>query len=174
MKNEEYKITEDKKLVYFGKKYTLLPLALHTKSKIDKVFAFNQPLAEDETVQQDCIGDIFNLYSVPKTLKEQYSEIIHQATIFIANSLKNFDLEKQLFIDVYSDFFYANIIQNGRLLFSNAFEYANTEEFVYFVLNIFDKFGLHQLETKLIISGEIDKKDEKIKLLKDYIKMVNV
>ncbi|MDR0873842.1 MAG: DUF3822 family protein [Prevotellaceae bacterium] len=172
MKNEEYKIMKDNTVVYFGKKYTLVPLALHAKNKIDEIFAFNQPLGKDETVQQDCIDGIFNLYSVPKTLKEHFSEITHQATIFIEHSLKNSDLEKQVFIDVYPDFFYANITQNGRLLFSNAFEYANAEEFVYFVLNIFDKFGLNQLENKLIISGETDKKDDKIRLLKDYIKFL--
>ena len=169
-------------VAYCGRNYTLLPLALHVNNKIDEVFAFNQPLEKDEIVRQDNIAnlDVFNLYSIPKTLlatlKEQYPQavICHQASVFIEKSLEKQDIEKQLFIEVYSGFFYANITQNGKLLFSNAFEYANTEEFIYFVLNIFDKFGLNQLETKLHISGEINKKDKKAGILKDYIKYIEI
>ena len=167
----------DKNIVtYCGKNYTLLPLALHVNNKIDEIFTFNQPLQADETVRQDSIGDIFNIYSIPKKLlaeiKEQFpnSTIFHQASVFIGETLKKSDIEKRLFIEVYPGFFYANIVQNGKLLFSNAFEYTTSDEFIYFVLNIFDKFDLNQLETKLTISGEINKKDKKIAILKDYIK----
>ena len=177
MKNEELiKCCLEKNLVaYCGKHYTLLPLALHV-NKIDEIFAFNQPLAKGEVVRQDNVGDIFNLYSIPQNLlaeiKEKYPQvkICHQATLFIEKSLEKQDIEKQIFLDIYSDFFYANITQNGKLLFSNVFEYDDSEEFIYFVLNIFDKFNLNQLETKLYVSGEINKKDRKIAILKDYMK----
>ena len=176
------KYLEKNIIVYCGKHYSLLPLALHAMNKIDEIFAFNQPLLPDEIVQQDSIDgrDIFNIYSIPKVLlkeiKEQYpqAKICHQATVFIAETLKKTDIEKQIFIDVYPDFFYANITQNDKLLFSNAFAYGNIEEFIYFVLNIFDKFDLNQLETKLTISGEINKKDKKIAILKDYIKHIEL
>ena len=105
-------------------------------------------------------------------IKETYpqAKICHRATLFIEKSLEKQTIEKQAFLDVYPGFFYANIVQNGKLLFSNTLEYANVEEFIYFVLNIFDKFGLDQLETKLTISGEINKKDKRIGVLKDYLK----
>ena len=181
MKN--FRVNNNKNIVaYCGKNYTLLPLALHTNNKIDEVFVFNQPLLPDEIVRQDNIEgmDIFNIYSIPKNLlaeiKEQFPQnaICHQATIFIGETMKKPDIEKQIFIEIYPDFFYANITQNAKLLFSNAFEYSSVEEFIYFVLNIFDKFSLNQLEAKLTISGEINKKDKKIAILKDYIKQIEI
>jgi hypothetical protein len=189
-------------IVYAGQNYTLIPSELFETKYAEEYFCFAHKLEENEKIVYEQIkgSDIFNIYSLPKDLLEFLQQkfpnvpIHHQNSMLIndtvtkeiagrtsndkagcressVNEVKP-QSQKVLHIDVFPDFFYAVITEQGKLILSNSIAYANTNEFVYFIINLFDKFNLNQNESRLFISGDIEKADEKIEILSKYIEQI--
>lgn len=166
-------------IAYCGKHYTLLPEILFEENNKKELFGFNQPLTETEIIRYEtiCETEIVNIYSISENLfyflKQKFPQavILHQASTLINEAILSSKTQQiqSLHIDVYPDFFYATIVDNGNLILSNSFAYENTNEFIYFVISLFNRFELSLSEVNLFLSGNINKTSEEVRILRNYI-----
>jgi hypothetical protein len=166
--------------------YTLLPAFLHEKENTEKYWnlAFGENDRDKYVLLTDQLSwtEIISVYSVPKELLGQIhniypsARIINQQSIHILTSIlenkKNNRI--QVYIEVLPDFFDAVVMEKGKMLLANSYKYRNTDEFLYFILNLYEQFNLDQYEAGIMLSGAISEQDEKTVKLKKYISSVNI
>ena len=168
-------------ITYGGQSYSLMPCELFDADKATEILSFSQSQA-GETVRHEQLlkTNIINIFSIPENLLQFLTQrfpdasILHQSTALISDAIRQSQEQqaKQLHIDVHAGFFYATIVDNGKLILSNSFTYENTAEFAYFVLNLFSKFDLNQDETHLFFSGNINKTGDEVDILQHYIRHI--
>jgi hypothetical protein len=124
--------------------------------------------------------DMVNIYTVPA---EVYSflvgiypsiQFVHQQSVHIVSSLFENKRENnsQVYLQVHSGFLDALVLQQGKLILANSYRFQDTDEFLYFSINLFEQFHLNQYSTSIILSGEINEEDEKTAGLRRYIRTV--
>ena len=163
-------------IIHNGQFYTIFEGKLFDESQINKLFAFNYSLQKDEEVRHEKIDEtgMINIYSVPKSLLGNQTPLSHRATALIVDTLEKSKQNnaKQLHIDIQAGFFYANIVENGRLLLSNAFSYNDSNELAYFVMALYSKFGLDPQKNPLIVSScETEEGKAGLDILKDFVEI---
>jgi hypothetical protein len=176
---------EETLCVWDTPQYTLLPSAVFDEKNIAHFWKLN--FGENDTQNLSFFSDrlklpdVVNIYAVPAEfvtlLKEIFPSIqfINQQSVQIINSLFENKKENnsQVYIQVHRDFFDALVLQKGKIILANSCYFQNRDEFLYFSINIFEQLQLDPYSTQIILSGEIDEKDEKTVTLRRYIRTVD-
>jgi len=121
-------------------------------------------------------ADIKNVISIDSHLKTalenifQKPRIYNQAVPFLEGVQKSLEREDELvfFMDVQPKHFQIGFFKDFRLEFYNTFEYANADEFNYFLLSIIQSLEIQLEHTWVIISGKISSSDEIYKRIEKY------
>lgn len=92
----------------------------------------------------------------------QKPKIYSQAEPFLEGIQKNLSRESDLvcYLDFKERHFQIGFLKDFRLEFYNSFEYANADEFNYYLLNIIESLALQIEETLIFLSGRISTTDE--------------
>jgi hypothetical protein len=93
-------------------------------------------------------GKIYRLLSSRFTTANYW----HQTGVIIKNSLVS-----GIYLDFMQEDFSAVVFEEDKLLFAGSFNYLTPTDVLYHLLKIIDCFRLSQQETKLMISGLLDK-----------------
>lgn len=184
-KKDEFLSRKYKSSSYFfiTDKSTLVPSPLFNKEKIKEYLMFNHPLGEHDKIFYNQIKNAgtYTVYSIPVTICEildkQFPEIksYHQSVPFIEQILlKNqpSGFEYSAFIHVTRGIFDIAVTQSKKLMLYNQFRYRNENDFIYFVLNIFEQLKLNPGNTLLLLSGELTKTSKYYESVKKYIKSI--
>jgi hypothetical protein len=165
--------------------YTLLPGAVFDEENRKRYWELNfgESDAQHLSFFSDRLKlpDVINIYAVPAglvaLLKEIFPSIqfINQQSIQIIDSLLENKKENnsQVYIQVHRDFFDALVLQKGKIILANSYPFQNKDEFLYFSINLFEQLRLDPCSTEIILSGEIDEKDEKTVGLRKYVRTVD-
>jgi hypothetical protein len=173
---------KDTLVIWESQHSTLVPSVLFDAKEQDAYFHFNQSADKDEKICADKLknAETYNIYSVPAglegILKLDSLRIRHHATVFIEAMMifsKNKISSKLVFVDVHSAFFDMLIIENNRLLFYNSFAYKTPEDFIYFVLFVFEQLKLSPELDGIILSGEILKNSALSDILYKYVRNID-
>jgi len=165
--------------------YTLLPKPLYMTDKKEDYWNLNfDNKASEETILTDEVRmtDIINMYYMDKTLPainelmNVYPNLcfVHRQTIQMSMSvMKNRQgNQQQLHLFLQQDAIDVVYTSEGRVILANTYAYKKEDEFLYYVLNVFDQLKLNQYQTEVLIYGS---NKEKIKdLLSDYIKVITI
>jgi len=165
--------------------YTLLPSAVFDEENRERYWKLN--FGESDTQHLSFFSDrlklpdVINIYAVPVEfvvfLKEIFPSIqfINQQSIQIIDSLFENKKENnsQVYLQVHRDFFDALVLQKGKIILANSYLFQSKDEFLYFSINLFEQLRLDPYATEIILSGEIDEKDEKTASLRRYIQTVD-
>lgn len=84
--------------------------------------------------------------------------LIHTASaVFVKGILRKYSqlIVRQVFINVYHDFFEISVIQGLRLLYLNAFRYTSPSDVLYYVIFVLEQLGFVPSEEKVTLMGEI-------------------
>ncbi|MCD6565761.1 MAG: DUF3822 family protein [Bacteroidales bacterium] len=168
---------------YITDKSTLVPSPLFNKDKIKEYLMFNHPLEEHNKIFYNQIKNAgtYTVYSIPvnicEILDKQFPGIknYHQSVPFIEQILlKNQpgEFDFSAFINVTPGIFDIAVSQSKKLILYNQFRFRNENDFIYFVLNIFEQLKLSPEKTLLLLSGEITKTSKYYESLKKYIKSI--
>ncbi|HHD82664.1 MAG TPA: DUF3822 family protein, partial [Bacteroidetes bacterium] len=168
---------------YITDKSTLVPSPLFNKDKIKEYLMFNHPLEEHNKIFYNQIKNAgtYTVYSIPvnicEILDKQFPGIknYHQSVPFIEQILlKNQpgEFDFSAFINVTPGIFDIAVSQSKKLILYNQFRFRNENDFIYFVLNIFEQLKLNPKKTLLLLSGEITKTSKYYESLKKYIKSI--
>jgi hypothetical protein len=162
-------------------KFTLVPAPLFDPGRKDDYFSFNHVTAESNVILNNKLSepDSFLLFSVSKPLYELMMSIYpaayplhHLKPLFdhishIRKSAGNYYIH----VHIETGFFDLIIFNNNSLEFSNAFNYRNISDILYFILNVFKSKGIGQEET-IYLSGQTERYDDLFSNLSLYIRNV--
>ena len=161
---------------------TLLPAALFLKDHLKLYFEFNHVLNDLDELHYNYLKKedaylVFPVYSEIANLFLQRwinTGFFNQATPFIDAILSIEDAKDRIAgINLNEGHFDIIVVENNRLKYHNNFSFRAVEDFLYFVLFVFDKLGLEQESTPLLISGEIDKFSEHPALIRKYFRKLS-
>lgn len=79
---------------------------------------------------------------------------------------------KEFFVHVAENHFEIVIIENKKLLFFNSYDYQTSEDFIYYILFIFEQLHLNPQEQLVQLVGEIDENSELYQIVYKFIKNV--
>ena len=156
---------------------TLLPAALFDKSQLKSYFEFNHTLDDLDELRYNFLKqvDAYLVFPIYHELANLYLKswvnavFYHQATPFISEAVHTGLLVgKAVHVHFSSGHFDIAVTNEQDLLFHNNFLYRSDEDLWYFILFVFDKLGLEQGSTPVLLSGDIDKFSGRPSLLKRY------
>lgn len=161
---------------------TLVPSALFEEDKKEIYLNFNASLTEDEVIMTDEINslDAKNIFALPASLKtklnHKYSNVkYHHASSALIDTLtannKN-QTGKKIYIHIESTHFEILLIEGKNLIFYNSFNYHSTEDFIYYVLFVFEQLQLNPEKTETILLGEVEKSSALYTLTNKYIRNI--
>lgn len=168
------------KAVVYSRKTIIVPSAFYTEKEEKNLLEFNIKIDENEQVINNKLkNNSYNIFAINKQLvnllNEKFNDIsiYNQASVIINENIISPSKEKnKLYIDSDKDFIDVALYKKGNLLFKNTFEYKTTTDFVFHILNIFDKFELQPNKIDLVLSGEVTSISDEVTLLKNYIKKI--
>ncbi|OUR91783.1 hypothetical protein A9Q87_08220 [Flavobacteriales bacterium 34_180_T64] len=169
-------------LIYHNQLSSIVPKLLFNEQNSADYLKFNAKILKTDYITHDQIeiNDSVNVY-VPLVNINNYIfdkfgafEFKHASTILIETLLKT-ELsakESRFYINVEKNHLEIILIENGALIFYNAFEYDSVEDFIYYILFTLEQLHLDQEHLKVVLTGSIHKNDANYKILYKYIRHI--
>jgi hypothetical protein len=168
------------KFVVYSTKTIIVPKAFYSLEKEANILEFNVSIDNNEEIYRNKLrNDSYNIFTINKNIlaliKSNFTnfEIYNQASVIINENFVNQSKDKTtLLIESEKQFIDVSLFIKSQLIFKNTFSYKTSTDFVFFVLNIFDKFNLQPEKIELIISGIFTNESNEIIMLSNYIKKI--
>ena len=160
---------------------TLAPINVFEQKDYTAILKFNFPFVQidDYCILSNEIGiyGITNIFAVPKHAKDFFEEQFPHVKYYNYNStiLSRLirDTKKaqngQVALSVHGKLISIAYADKGKLQFSNNFTVETASDIAYLCANVYEQFNLNQHQTKIVISGNVTKKDDIISLLRKHI-----
>ena len=158
---------------------TLLPAALFDRDHLKLYFEFNHVINDLDELHYNYLkqADAYLIFPVYSEIANLYlktwlnTRFFHQSTPLI-DALMSGENETGVLagINFSEDHFDIIVKENRHLKYHNNFRFRSEEDLIYFILFVFDKLGLDQENTAVILSGEIDKFSDRPSLMKRYFR----
>jgi len=167
--------------VFSSRKSTLVPMEFFNKKMLRDYFTTAHDLDEYEEIHFNKLEKVnaVNIFTIPSDITtlmvNQFPELkfYHQATTFIDNSIAKSETNGHIIgLMVYSSYFDIAVCKDGKLFLYNNLDYANENDFVYHVVNIYQQLNIPDGQTNMYLSGDIDKDSRKFKLLNRYVRNI--
>jgi len=103
------------------------------------------------------------------------ASFFHASTFFLkgARELSKHRKGYQLYLNVLGSNFQIVLFENQDLIFSNAFDFKTSKDFIYFTMLIFDQFKLKPEVVPLYLSGQISENSEIYQMIYKYIRHIH-
>lgn len=164
-------------------RFSLIPTSLFDAKSARDYLQMMVSFQEQDQIGQDTISvlDAINLYAYNTIYLEllqthfQVSNTYHVSTGMIQNFMTHFDNNdsKNIFLHIYGNNISLTVIDDGKLLFHNLFEFKASPDCLYYVLLVFKQLGLKPDKHPLYITGELLVDSEIHQLLYKYIKTIH-
>ncbi len=161
---------------------TLVPAPLYEAGAEKNYLQFNQNLNEGDVVLSDKMRtvDAYNIFGVPAELLSVVRSLRplmhHHASVLVEALLvlnRNNINPQQVFVNVHAGFFDLVVIEDRKLRFCNSFAFSSAEDFIYFVLFVFEQLKIIPGQTTLTLSGDILKNSAIYDILYKYIRQID-
>ena len=183
-KNKELAIAFEKiVLLYQTNTYTLVPSPLFNENKASEYLKFTVKILATDYVAYDEVknSQITVVYipyvNINNYFFENYGtfEYYHNTTLLLENltQVEKFSNTTNAYINVEKNFFDILIFKKGQLVLCNTFEYHTPEDFIYYILFVFEQLKLDPNKTPCILLGELSEKDELYNITYTYIKNIS-
>jgi len=161
----------------------LIPAPLFRKEEPEVYFKFSSELKPGDKVIFRKIPsvDSYALFPVPADfinqvgLMMQKAEFFHQSCPQIEEAISEtpgMTGVARVYAHINSGFIDLLIISSEKLLFYNSFVIKNTDDLVFFILYLYEQFGLSQEESPVIIDGFPELYPGTTELLHQYLKQI--
>jgi hypothetical protein len=171
-------------ILYESDKSTLIPGPLFEESEKENYSRFNFNIPDGHLVLHDQISilDAFHLYTVPQQIVNTVKELFPTSGLFCQSSAliesllilnKNRPASKRSFANVRNSNVDIVITDGRKLLYYNAFPYRTTEDFIYYIMFVYEQLQLNPEEIELVLSGFIDRDSKLFDITYKYIRNVN-
>jgi len=171
------------KIIYSDSKVTLIPAPLFEEKEKNTYLNFTENISEGFEINFDKLSNIdaYSVYAIPICIKNKLLEIFskhrlyHYSGSLLENLLIQFkrqDAEKNIFLNVQSSHFEIIVLEGRKLLFYNSFSYKTPEEFIYFILFVFEQLNLNPENVELTVLGELSQEGPLYEILFKYIRNI--
>jgi len=162
---------------------TLVPKPLFKEDCLADYLKFNSKILKSDFIAFDEItsNDSVNVYvpyiNINNFIYEKFGSFTykHFSTILIEHILfieKNSENTK-VYVNVNSNHFEIIVIEKGKLILYNTFEYTTKEDFVYYILFTAEQLKLNPETLNLILLGDVNKDTDLYKIAYKYIRHVS-
>lgn len=163
-------------------KNTLVPSGLLDKTKLSSFLYFNHTRKTDEEIHSDFLTqpDVHNIFALPvawesfihsrfpgAALKHSLSCLISQAL-----NLSKTREGKLAFVNVQEGWFDLLFLNQGNLVFSNSFQFQNSEDLAYYLLFACDRLQFNPEKETVFLTGEVEKNSQLYQLIFKYFRQV--
>lgn len=163
-----------------GFKNTLLPDVFFDADKMETLFRINHALEDNEMVLYDNLRRISakNLYAVPKELYRFFTSYYSNLSVFngatpliegLLTQHKN-TTGKVVTINVQGRYFEMVVTTGGDLEYYNRFDFQTPEDFMYYLVFVYEQLELNPETDTLNIAGTIEKTSALLALIRKYIR----
>ena len=161
---------------------TLVPNKYFSEDKLSEYLNFNiKTLATDFLTFDELKNcDAKNVYvpyvNINNYLFQNFGEFdyLHHSTILIDKLLsKNVSTEKEVYVNVSKNNLDIVVLKNKKIELSNTFRFQTKEDFIYYILFVFEQLKLNTEEIKLFFIGDIEEESEIYKITFQYIRNVS-
>ncbi|CAL66796.1 DUF3822 family protein [Christiangramia forsetii] len=169
-------------LLFSSSLFTLVPEELFDEDNAASYLKFNTKILKTDFIAFDKINsEIVNIYipyaNIINYFFDKYGEFEyrHSLSVLIESllGLENKKLKPQVYLHSHLNSYELIVIENGKLIFANSFEYDTKEDFLYYLLFTAEQLNLDPHEFELILFGEISKDSEEYKIAWNYIKNIS-
>ncbi len=161
---------------------TLVPNPLYHEEDARVYLSKMMPLSANDEIHIDHLPslDSRNVYSIDKgvrSIMESYfptARFHHATTPFLLGTqqLSQHRNGHFMYVNVLDQKMHVVLFQDRDLLFSNIFSFRATQDFLYFVLLIFDQFKLKPETMPVYLAGQIVKESEIFRMLYRYVRHI--
>ena len=161
---------------------TLLPAALFDRDHLKLYFEFNHVLNDLDELHYNHLktADAYLVFPMHSDISNLFlkswlnTEFFHQASPLVDTMMSlDGNSDKLAGINFNEDHFDIIVIDDRQLKYHNNFRFRSEEDLLYFILFVFDKMGLDQEKTPVLLSGEIDKFSERPSQLKKFFRILS-
>jgi hypothetical protein len=167
------------RVIYFGRKSTIVPTVFINAENLKKILEFNQPLDELDEIHQNALSDCDSnlVFAVPTYLAGMISEkfrdarYYNQAAPLLSYALKRKqDMDANIvYLQLNKDFFDIVIIQERKFTLYNSFLFVSSTDLLYFILYACKQLKVDTKSTAFILTGERSAEAALLKELKSYL-----
>ena len=169
-------------LIFNNSLFSLVPAELFDEDRAAGYLKFNTRILKTDFIAFDTINDdMVNVYipyaNIINYFFDRYGEFEyrHSLSILIDSLLKlpRDASGPKAYLHAHRNFYELVIIENGKLLFANSFEYDTKEDFLYYLLFTAEQLKLDTETFQLILLGDINKESEEYKMTWEYIRNIS-
>ncbi len=167
---------------YVNQKSTLIPLPLYSEGHKVDYFKINHALEKGMRLHTDKIQilEAVNIYAIPDVVENNMSKLFptakanHFSTTLIESSLVKYrnHTKKVAIVHVQLSTFEIVIVNGKNLNFYNSFTIKTPEDFVYYILFVFEQLKLNTNSIEIVLCGQIIRNSELYALLFKYVKHI--
>lgn len=160
---------------------TFVPKVYFDESLLADYLKFNTKLFESDYIVYDCIDEleIVSVYvpfiNINNYILELFGEFTyhHSNSIFIDKITEAYSGDSKVFCMVNHNNYDLLIVNNKQLVFNNNFSYSTPEDFIYYILFVFEQLNLDTDKTDLIFLGNVGLDDAIYLMTYKYIRHVS-
>jgi hypothetical protein len=167
---------------YVNQKSTLIPIPLYSEQHKKDYFKINHALEKDMMLLTDKIQilEAINIYAIPQTVETSILKLFplvksnHFSSGLIESSLIKYRNQNKKIAIVHVQFstFEILIVNGKNLNFYNSFMIKTPEDFVYYILFVFEQLKINLNTIELVLCGQIIRNSELYALLYTHVKNV--
>lgn len=159
----------------------LIPTEVFRKEDALQLLSLTLSVNENTVVRFDHLkySEIFHLYAenelMTSLLKHfNSSSFLHSGSVFIESEMmrnKN-NTEPVVAVNVFAKHYEVVVTHGRKLILYNTFSYANSEDFIYYLLFIMEQLQLNPEKTTLQLTGDIEKSSAAYLITSKYIRNI--
>ena len=163
---------------------TLIPSVLYNENYKADYLKFNSKILKTDFLATDdlSINNSVNIYvpyvNINNYIFDTFGSFTykHSSTILIDAILQNNNStnEEQVFINVNSNTIDVLVYNNKTIQLINIFEYYTKNDFIYYILFVFEQLQLNTETTQVALSGKISEGDDLFTILYTYVRHVHL
>ncbi|HPH16689.1 MAG TPA: DUF3822 family protein [Bacteroidales bacterium] len=172
-------------IIYVTPKITIIPSSLFSEHTVALLYEANHVRLPSEAILQYKLKHTegYLLYAVPQTIIDEcyasfgtHIQILPQAAPFLESSCiqNKLMVQKNVFVSLEQTFFDIAVVEGQKIILYNTFEYSNNNDYMYYVLHVFEQLRLHPMEQQLLLSGIISKASHYFESACMFIKNVSI
>ncbi|MFD2823440.1 DUF3822 family protein [Lacinutrix iliipiscaria] len=180
--NELQKEFNTIQVIYINELSTLVPKPLFNENVLADYLKFNSKILKTDFIAYDeiNINDSVNVYvpymNINNYLYEKFGafDYKHYSTILIEEILQieKHEQDAKMYVHVEKTHFEIIVINHGKLLLYNTFNYNTKEDFIYYILFTAEQLSLNPESLILVLLGDVIEGDEIYNVAYKYIRHI--
>ncbi|EDP70039.1 hypothetical protein FBALC1_10917 [Flavobacteriales bacterium ALC-1] len=163
---------------------TLVPKALYDDKNKADYLKFNSKILRTDFITEDeiVVNESINVYvpyvNINNYIFDTFGEFVykHASSVLIDTILQKEATKEDpiVYINSNKNTIEVFVVTKGQLQLFNVFEYHSKEDFIYYILFVFEQLKLDVETTLIKLSGDIDKDDELYTILYTYVRHIEL